>query len=432
MRVRILAIIVAFIGLIQSGYARDYEPDEIENPNIANRYDYVADPGNLLNSQTRNIVNRRLQSLRDSTSAEVAVAVVPSIGDYTIEDFSEKVFTKWRLGKKDKDNGVLFLISPDSREVRIQTGYGTEGVLPDITCSYIINTAVIPNMQNGDLDNAVDQATAMISQIMENPEYADELKSKLADNYSGMGEAPISRDDIRGFFGACLFCFFLFTLGAYIYDAAKAKKMTKPADRANLWKNSLKTYLILGILSGLVGLIFYLLARHNYKKARYGTYPCSNCGGKMRLVTGQEANASLTPSQQFEVKLGSVEYDVHKCDTCGQVDVAEFPVENSIYSRCPYCGTRAYHYVGDSQLKPATYQSDGYGEKHYRCEYCGKEDHKGYRIPRKDMSGAIAAAAILGAASGAGRRGGGGFGGGSFGGGFGGGMTGGGGASGRW
>ncbi len=435
MRVRFFATIVALISIITCGYARDYEPDEIENPNIANRYDYVADPGNLLSSQTLSSVNRRLQALRDSTSAEVAVAVVPSIGDYTIADFSEKVFSNWRLGKKDKDNGVLFLISPDSREVRIQTGYGTEGVLPDITCSYIINTAVIPNMQQDDLDQAVDQATSMISKILESPEYAEELKSKLADNYSGLGDAPISGDDIRGFFGACMLCFFLFTFGAYIYDVRKAKKMSKPADKANLWKNSLKTYLILGILSSLIGLIFYLLARHKYKKARFGSYPCQNCGGKMRLVTGQVANASLTPSQQFEVKLGSVEYDIHKCDTCGHVDVAEFPVENSPYTRCPYCGTRAYHYVGDSQLKPATYQSDGYGEKNYRCEYCGKEDHKGYRIPKKDMSEAIAAAAILGTASGAGRRGGGfggGFGGGSFGGGFGGGMTGGGGASGRW
>ncbi len=77
--------------------ARDYRPDEIVNPNIANRYDYVADPEGLLSSSTRREVNDRLHKLREATSAEVAVAVVPSIGDYSIEDFSEKVFTRWGL-----------------------------------------------------------------------------------------------------------------------------------------------------------------------------------------------------------------------------------------------------------------------------------------------------------------------------------------------
>lgn len=420
------------MSIIPAAIAREYEPDEIANPNIANRYDYVADPGNMLSASTHNAVNRRLQALRDSTSAEVAVAVVPSIGDYTIEDFSEKLFTQWGLGKKDKDNGVLFLIAPDDHEVRIQTGYGAEGVLPDITCGHIINTAVIPNMREDCLDCAVDQATAMISDIMMNPDYAEELRSKLADNHSGLDEAPVSGEDIRWFFIACMGTFFVFTFGAYLYDVGKARKMTRRSDKANLWKSSLKTYLVLGILSGFVGLIFYFLVRHNYRKARYGTYPCPNCGGKMRLVKGAEANASLTPSQQFEVKLGSMEYDVHKCDKCGHVEVADFPVENSPYKRCPHCGTHAYHFVGTNQLRPATYQQDGYGEKNYRCKYCGNEDHHTYRIPKKDMSEAIAAAAILGAAANGGRRGGGGFGGGGFGGGFGGGMTGGGGASGRW
>ena len=67
--------------------ARDYTPEEIVNPNVADRYEYVADPERRLSASTRSTVNRRLQGLRDSTTAEVAVAVVPSIGDYSIEDF---------------------------------------------------------------------------------------------------------------------------------------------------------------------------------------------------------------------------------------------------------------------------------------------------------------------------------------------------------
>lgn len=97
----------------------------------------------------------------------------------------------------------------------------------------------------------------------------------------------------------------------------------------------------------------------------------------------------------------------------------------------PELRRRAYHLTGSSTAVGPTYHSEGTGVRHYRCEYCGHRDDKTFRIPKKDMSGAIAAAAVIGAA---GRRhgGGSGFGGGSFGGGFGGGSTGGGGASGSW
>ncbi len=432
-------ILISIVGLILSvvhisAFARDYEPDEIENPNLANRYEYVADPEGRLSASARAVVNRRLQALRDSTSAEVAVAVVPSIGDYTIEDFSEKVFTKWGLGKKDKDNGVLLLISPDSRQVRIQTGYGTEGVLPDIVCGQIIRESVIPNMRNDCLDCAVDEATAMISKIMTNPEYADELRSQLSDNYSGIEEAPVSKETIMGFLGIVAFILWLIAGASYISHLKKARRMTSAPAKATEWRSSLNMLGFLSIGTLLTALPFYLLALLHYRKARYGAHKCDNCGGKMRFVKGNEALASLTPSQQFEEKIGSVHYDVHKCEKCGNTEVTPYPASNSRYSRCPHCGTRAYHFVGNTTLRQPTYQSEGYGESNYRCEYCGNEDHNGFRIPKKDMAAAIAAAAALGAATR--RRGGGGFGGGfgggGFGGGFGGGSTGGGGASGSW
>ena len=409
-------------------HARDYEPEEITNPNIANRYDYVADPEHRLDSDTEARVNARLQALRDSTTAEVAVAVVPSIGDYTIEDFSEKVFSHWKLGMADKDNGVLLLISPDSRQVRIQTGYGAEGVLPDIVCRQIIDRAIIPNMQQDCLGCAVEDATAMISEIMTNPDYAEELRSNQADGF----KTPVNRSFLLGFVGFVVLCVFMFAAIGYFLDLRKTKKTGSSGEKTLLWKDALTTYGVLAAISLGTALPFYLLALYHYRHARYGSHPCPNCGGKTYLVKGTEAMSSLTPSQQFEEKLGSVEYDVRKCRKCGNSEVIPFINEKSPYKKCPHCGTRAYHFTGANQIHPPTYQQDGYGVKRYRCEYCGNNDESGYRIPKKDMSGAIAAAAILGAA-GSGRRGGGGnFGGGSFGGGFGGGMTGGGGASGRW
>lgn len=426
---RVALVLLWSVVCFLPSFARDYEPDEMVNPNLTNRYEYVSDPENRMSASAKSQVNARLHQLREATSAEVAVAVVPSIGDYSIEDFSEIVFTKWGLGKKDNDNGVLLLISPDSRQVRIQTGYGVEGVLPDITCSHIIRETVIPNMRNDCLDCAVDEATSMISKIMTDPEYAEELRSKLSDNYSGIDEAPVSKETWMGFLGAIAAILWLLAAGSYVSHRIKARKMKSVSEKAFEWRSCLTLLGFLSIGTLLTSLPFYLLALYHYRKARYGTRKCDVCGGKMRYLKGSEALGSLTPSQQFEEKIGSVHYDVHKCEKCGNTEVNAFISNNSPYTQCPHCGTRAYHFIGNRTLRQPTYHSEGEGVSQYRCEYCGNQDDKGFKIPKKDMAAALAAAAALGTASR--RRGGGGFDGG-FGGGFGGGRTGGGGASGSW
>lgn len=423
-------LIIILLASVFPAFAKDYTPDEITNPNISNRYEYIADPENRLSASTRSTVNSRLQQLRNSTTAEVAVAVVPSIGDYQIEDFSEKVFTRWGLGKKDNDNGVLLLISPDSRQVRIQTGYGTEGVLPDIVCGKIIRETVIPNMRNDCLDCAVEEATAMISKIMTDPEYADELRSGLSDNHSGIEEAPVSKDDIMTFLGVLAGILWVLAAGAFITYRLKTRKMKSSSEKAHEWRSSLT---LLGFLSAgtlLTALPFYLLALYHYRKARYGSHKCDVCGSKMQLLKGTDALAKLTPSQQFEQKIGSVNYDVHHCSKCGNTEVSDYPVQGSKYMKCPHCATKAYHYIGNKIVRQPSYIQEGEGMSQYRCEYCGNQDNKSFRIPKKNMAAAMAAGAALGAR----RRGGGGFGGGfgGFGGGFGGGRTGGGGASGSW
>ncbi|MDE6510852.1 MAG: TPM domain-containing protein, partial [Muribaculaceae bacterium] len=307
-RYKILCALLCFC-LNMAG--RDYRPEEIANPNIANRYEYVADPEGRLSAQTRSRVNARLQALRDSTTAEVAVAVVPSIGDYSIEDFSEKVFTRWGLGKKDKDNGVLLLISPDSRQVRIQTGYGAEGALPDITCGKIIRETVVPNMRDDCLDCAVDEATAMITRVMSDPEYADELRSGLSDNHSGIEEAPISGETFTGFLWIVAALLWIVAAGMYISRRLKTRRERSTALKAQEWRTSLTPLAILSAATLLTALPFYLLALYHYRKARYSSHPCPNCGGKSVRVTGSAATGALTPSQQFEEKIGSVHYDVH-------------------------------------------------------------------------------------------------------------------------
>ena len=79
-----LSILFLLIYYLVPMEARVYEPDQMVNPNVADRYKFVCDPAHLLDATTTDSVNRRLYDLRRTTTCEVAVIVVPSIGDTPI------------------------------------------------------------------------------------------------------------------------------------------------------------------------------------------------------------------------------------------------------------------------------------------------------------------------------------------------------------
>lgn len=92
-----------------------YSPSDVPNVNVSNRYKFVSDPAGYLDAATLEKVNKRLWDLRQQTSVEPAVVIVPSIGDMTVEDFTRKLFDSWKIGKSDKDNGLLFLLVPEDK-----------------------------------------------------------------------------------------------------------------------------------------------------------------------------------------------------------------------------------------------------------------------------------------------------------------------------
>ena len=417
----ILTAVVVFVAM-----ARDYTPEEIKNPNIANRYDYIADPGNAVSAATKERVNQRLYNLREQTSAEVAVAVVPSIGDMPIEDFAEKVFTGWGLGKSDKDNGVLIVIALEQKRARIQTGYGVEGALPDISAKKIIDRAIVGNMRQGDLDEAVDQSTEMVAQVLSDPTVAEELKSSRGDAWESGGKT-LDKDIIWNFVLFVILVVTFISIAMFFIDLNNSRGKDRYT-KAMIWHRHRTAYWLLAICSLGGGLIFALLAEWLYKRTRNKPIKCHVCGTNMVKLGEDEDNEKLDSAQDLEERLNTVDYDVWVCPKCGSVEKYPFKVEQTKYTECPHCHTIAMCEVCDHTIYPATTRRNGEGEKIYECQYCHNQTRKKYVIPKKDdgSAAALAAGAILGSMG----RGGGG--GGGFGGGFGGGMTGGGGASGGW
>ena len=123
---------------------------------------WVHDEANVLSSDTKASLEYTLQHERDSSSNQIAILIVPSLNGESLEDFSLRVAEEWKLGKKEKDNGVLLFIAVNDRKIRIEAGYGLEGVLTDALSSRIIRNEIAPRFREGDYDGGVQAGVAAI------------------------------------------------------------------------------------------------------------------------------------------------------------------------------------------------------------------------------------------------------------------------------
>lgn len=100
----------------------------------------------------------KLADLEQRSTIQLVVATVNDLGGEEIEPYANALFREWKLGKKDKNNGVLFLIAPNQHRMRIEVGYGLEGTLTDATSKLIIANAAAPRFKKGDYDGGVTRA----------------------------------------------------------------------------------------------------------------------------------------------------------------------------------------------------------------------------------------------------------------------------------
>jgi uncharacterized protein len=126
----------------------------------------VNDFANVLGPDSRAALAALIERLERDTSAEVAVLTVPSLDGLTVEDYATKVFNDWGVGRKDTDNGVLILVAPNERAIRIEVGYGLEGILPDGLAGAIIREEFVPRFRDGNIDGGIVQGVTRVADIV--------------------------------------------------------------------------------------------------------------------------------------------------------------------------------------------------------------------------------------------------------------------------
>ena len=120
----------------------------------------VNDFGNMLEPFQQQALEQKLDAYNDSTSSAIVIITVPDLEGNDIAEVSLKYLRDWGIGSKGKNNGVVILVSKADQKARIETGYGMEGAIPDITAKEIIDDRMVPYFKQNDyyrgFDNAVD------------------------------------------------------------------------------------------------------------------------------------------------------------------------------------------------------------------------------------------------------------------------------------
>ena len=142
----------------------------------------VHDEAHVLKQETVDELEKELKVYEDTTSNQIAILIVQSLDGDVLEQYSLRVAEKWKLGKKDKDNGVLLLVAVDDHKMRIEVGQGLEGVLTDAQSSRIIRNEIAPEFRRGDYDAGVKAGINGIVRAI-----AGEYSANDADGFGELG-----------------------------------------------------------------------------------------------------------------------------------------------------------------------------------------------------------------------------------------------------
>ena len=140
-----LALLAATLLLVTTALALNF-------PALSGR---VVDEANVLDPAIRNSLTQKLADLETKTTDQLVVVTLKSLQGTSIEDFGYQLGRFWGIGQKGKNNGVLLLVAPNEHKVRIEVGYGLEGVLTDALTKVIIENAIVPRFRANDFAGGV-------------------------------------------------------------------------------------------------------------------------------------------------------------------------------------------------------------------------------------------------------------------------------------
>ncbi|MBI2343552.1 MAG: TPM domain-containing protein [Deltaproteobacteria bacterium] len=239
---------------------------------------YVTDRAQVLSPGVEQQLERELQRYEAATSNQIVVATFPSLEEESLEDFSIRLTEAWRVGHVKKDNGVMLLIFPNDRQLRIEVGYGLEGVLTDAQADQIIRTVITPQFREGHFDAGVVRGVQAITEVI-----AGEFSAQTEGGHRTMSPGDLAHLRVQGrvlarLIGGLVMVLFLLDLIRYLrYRRSHATYR----GRYSFWGWWFRFAVLLFVLNMLFRVVFYalLVSRGGMYGGRSGFGGFSGGGG---------------------------------------------------------------------------------------------------------------------------------------------------------
>jgi uncharacterized protein len=394
----------------------------------------VHDFANLLAPADRQSLEQLSHEVENKTTAQLVIVTVPSLDGETIEQYANELFNAWGIGRRDTKNGVLFLVAPNERRMKIEAGYGVEPLLNDSLCGELLDTHVVPRFKQNDYAAGIIAGAKHLAIVLNSDPAAARgdpnsgpVLARTARQRSLVATAAIMAIAVVMFVLSFIVAARrLYSTTAFAFVTAIAIVLLS-AGAFLLWRTPAKQQ-PLGWFGGAGAASIAAWAANLKRYRRFGPHGCSKCGTQLELLSEQEDDPKLSAVQQLEEKIGSVDYDVWICPTCLNQDTERYINRFSGFTECPQCHGHTFKEDPQETVQAPTTISTGLARIEGRCVSCNYQAVRNVVLPMIVVTATSSSSSGGGWSSGGG--GGGGFSGG--GGGFGGGSSGGGGASRGW
>jgi uncharacterized protein len=160
-----------------------FRPVSAQLPDVPRITARVTDQTGTLSSGEIGQLEEKLSRFEHETSTQIAILIMPSLGDESIEEYTIRVAEKNRFGKKGRDNGVLLVVAKEDRQLRIEVGYGLEGALPDAVADQIIRRVIVPEFRDDNYYRGLDAGI-------------DAIIAATKGEFTGDGEPDSDRDGL--------------------------------------------------------------------------------------------------------------------------------------------------------------------------------------------------------------------------------------------
>ena len=214
----------------------------------------INDEAHIFSQNERDELLNLVQNFEQNSTTQIAIVTLNSLENKSIEELSLEIARGYKLGQKEDNNGVLLVVAPNEKKVRIEVGYGLEGVLTDAVASQIINSVMIPQFKNGKMSEGVKDGVLAIIKVASGEEFSS--KTSLSDLPFG----------VFAFFAGMLSCFASVIFGKFFMRTGFSTCFAGLVSTALEQGFGVQNYLIIFGVFAFIFAVFFFILKDAFKK----------------------------------------------------------------------------------------------------------------------------------------------------------------------